>query len=49
MAEKISANRVLSAVEVLRNELLNTHPDYEQNKWAMGYLQALQDIEEKFE
>lgn len=49
MAEKISANKVLSATDALRNAILNERPDYEQDKYAMGYLQALQDIEEKFE
>lgn len=49
MAEKISANQVLRAVEMLRNGILNERPDYEQDKWAMGYLQALQDLEEQFD
>lgn len=39
--------KITSIIEVLRNAILNTVPDYEQDERAMGYLEALQDLEEK--
>ena len=41
------AKKITSIIEVLRNAILNTVPDYEQDERAMGYLEALQDLEEK--
>lgn len=41
--------KITSIIEVLRNAVLNATPDYEQDERAMGYLEALQDIEEKLD
>lgn len=41
------AIKITSIIEALRNAILNTVPDYEQNERAQGYLDALQDVEEK--
>ena len=41
--------KITSIIEVLRNAILNTNPDYEQSERVMGYLEALQDIEERID